>query len=63
MYLFTENEVAVLRHSELLIEDDICMANKKYPKIALNVKGHQLPTTSRVYHETCTYQVTSISVQ
>jgi len=30
MYLHTENEVARLRHSKLLIEDDMCMANEKY---------------------------------
>jgi len=26
MYLYTENEVAKLRHPELLIMDEICMA-------------------------------------
>jgi len=30
MYSHIENKVAMLRHSKLLIEDDICMANKTY---------------------------------
>jgi len=34
MYIHTENEVAVLKHSKLLIEDDMCMANKKYENIS-----------------------------
>jgi len=38
MYLQTENEVAMLRHSKLLIEDDTCMAMKN-TNIALKVKG------------------------
>jgi len=42
MYLHTENEVAMLRHSKLLI-DDICTTNEKNTKIALRVKGHQPP--------------------
>jgi len=29
MYLYTENEFVMLRHSKLLIEDDICMVNEK----------------------------------
>jgi len=29
MYLYTENEVARLRHSKLLIMDEICTANEK----------------------------------
>jgi len=32
MYLLTENEVARLRHSKLLIKDEIFTANKKYEK-------------------------------
>jgi len=39
MFLHTENEVAMLRHSKLLMEDDMCMANEKKYKIALKVKG------------------------
>jgi len=31
-YLYTENEVPVLRHSKLLIEDNMCMANEKIRK-------------------------------
>jgi len=30
VYFYAENEVAGLRHSKLLIMDEICMANKKY---------------------------------
>jgi len=30
MYLHTENEVATLRHSKLLVVDEICMVNEKY---------------------------------
>jgi len=29
MYLYTENEVARLRYSKLLLENDMCMANEK----------------------------------
>jgi len=32
MYLHTENEVAMLRHSKLLTEDDMRMANEKIQK-------------------------------
>jgi len=39
MYLYAENEVAMLRHSKLLIEDDMCTANGKNTKIAVRVKG------------------------
>jgi len=39
MYLHIENEIAMLRHSKFLIDDVICMANKKNTKIALKVKG------------------------
>jgi len=38
MYLHTENEVAILRHSKLLIEDDRCMAYEKNTKLSLKVK-------------------------
>jgi len=34
MYLHTENEVAMLRHSKLLIEDDMFTANEKNTKTA-----------------------------
>jgi len=36
MYLHIPNEVATLRDSRLLVEDDMCMANKNM-KIALKV--------------------------
>jgi len=66
MYLDTENEVAKLRHSKLLIED-MCMAMKKIRKqlsrSEVKVKCHQLPNTSRVHHGTNSYQSTSISDQ
>jgi len=45
MYLHTENEAARLRHSKLLMVDEICMVNEKNTKIALKVKG-QMPSTS-----------------
>jgi len=49
MYLYTENEVARLM--------------QKNTKIALKVKGHQLPITSSVSYGTSSYQVTLISDQ
>jgi len=59
MYLHTENEVAenevpMFRHSQLLMEYDIRVANGKSSKIALKVKFkcHQLPTTSVIHHST-----------
>jgi len=41
MYFYTENEVARLRHSKLLIMDEICMAYEKNTKIALRIKGQR----------------------
>jgi len=32
MYLHTNNEVAMLRHSKLLMVDEICIANEKNSK-------------------------------
>jgi len=64
MYLYTENEVARLRHLKLLIEDEMRMTNKKYENsssLKVKVKCHQLSTTSSVHHGTYSYQVTSIS--
>jgi len=66
MYLYTQNEVARLRHSKLLTVDEICMANKKIRKelsrSKVKVKCHQIPTTSSVHHEThsaCLRRVTA----
>jgi len=45
MYLHTEDEAAMLRHSKLLTEDD--MANEKNTKISVMVKGQgQMSPTS-----------------
>jgi len=46
MYLHIENEVAMLRHSKLLIADDMCIANEKNTKIPLKVigQGQMSPT-------------------
>jgi len=38
-YLQTENKVARLRHSKLLIMDEMYMVNEKNTEIALRVKG------------------------
>jgi len=47
MYLHTENEVAMLRHSKLLIEDDMCMANEKNENaLKVNGQGQMSPTFS-----------------
>jgi len=38
IHLYTENEVARLRHSKLLIMDEISMANEKYENSSLCVR-------------------------
>jgi len=40
MYLHSENEVASVRHSKLLIEDDVSMAN--------SCQGQRSPTTNNL---------------
>jgi len=51
VYLYTENEVARLRHSKLLTVDEICMANEINTNIALEVKGQgQMSPTSSSKH-------------
>jgi len=48
VYLHTENEVARLRHSELLKLDETFIAitgERRSTNITAKVKGHQLPTT------------------
>jgi len=56
MYLHTENKVARLRHSKLLMVDEICIVNEKIQtqlsRSKVSVKCHQLPTTSGIHHET-----------
>jgi len=47
IHLQTKNEVATLRHSTLLIDDDMCLANEKNTKIAQS-QIHQLSTTSSI---------------
>jgi len=63
MYLYTQNEVAKLRHSKLLTVDEICMANEKNTKIALKVKGqrsrsnvtnYQIPLCGETHRQTDT---------
>jgi len=50
LYLHTENEVARLKHSKLLIMDEIGIANKKHTKIFLKVKGQgQMSPTSNYF--------------
>jgi len=52
MYLHTEKEVVSLKQLKVFILDDIGMVitSEKNTKIALKIKGHQLLTTSSIYH-------------
>jgi len=50
LYLHTENRVARLRHSILLMVDKICTANEKNTKIVLKIKGQgQMSPTSELF--------------
>jgi len=56
MYLYIENKVATLRHSILLIMDEICMANEKYENSSQDGQSQMFS----VHHGAYSFQVTPI---